>query len=224
MDQIITPEQMPPKSHHSVWLAVGIITAIFLVGLLAYYLYHQKITVDKTVSETENNSTSGDNQSWQTYKNTKLGFSTEFPNNFKQNSDEQADKASFSEDNGRSGGESMVNIFSSTNIWYENSTQTPKEAIDTEKVTVQSFPIQDFKVISQENVTISGQPGVKAVWSYSDLQTNSATVSAQAYTSKNGKLWKITFLVGGVNEAEVEKTWSDTSYIFDKMISSFTFL
>lgn len=225
MDQTIIPEQIPTKPRYTIWLIIGVIIAVCAVAALAYYLYNQKISVDKTDKTSENNS--GSNITWRDYSNSRFGFKTEIPSNLEEFPSDSLERVSFSENSessDNSGAEGYQKAITFAEIWYENSTQLPKDAIESEKANVQQFAIKNFTVLSDENITIDGQAGVKSVWSYSDLQTGAFTISGHAYTSKSGKLWKITFLASGSNQTEVEKIWQDYSYIFDKMISAFIFM
>jgi len=214
-----------PRSKYTILIIIGIIIVLFAAALLIYFLNRQKTSVDEPTS----NNTTTTNNTFSDYRNSKVGFSTQIPANLKPDQSDDPSRVSFTEEGSGSGGGpaeggQQISSYTFASIWYENSTQTPQEAIVDEKSTVQKFPIKDFKVISEENITIDGQPGVKAVWSYSDLQTNAAVISANAYAAKAGKMWKINYLIGGPSVEEILKTWNETSYIFEKMISAFRFL
>lgn len=225
MDQI-TPNQnqdLRPKPRYTVWIIIGIIAVVVAIGIGIYFFCQPKS--NSNTSTPTNNSNQTSNQTFSDYRNSKVGFTTQVPSSLKPSEGStESNRVDFSKESSEPSEGGQTGAFTFAEIWYENSTQTPKEAIEEAKATAQKFPIKDFKVISEENITIDGQPGVKAVWSYADIQTNSATISANAYAAKAGKMWKINYTVGSATAQETQSTWNESSYLFEKMISAFQFL
>ena len=89
---------------------------------------------------------------------------------------------------------------------------------------VQKSPIKDFKIESEEDITINTEPGKKIVMSYTDLQTQLSHVSGFACAIKNNKIWEINFVASAQSPAAAKTAWDEDSYLFDKMISTFIFL
>lgn len=216
------------KKSFPVWLIILIIILLLgVLGILGWWLYknqskNQKSQTSTTSGQDINISTAG----WQTYKSESRGFSILIPPNWKQTDSGAEGRASFSSSDAPEGDMPPTYPVTFANIWSETNTTnlTLQSAVDEVKNLIQSSPVEDFKLISEESVDINGVSGRKIVMSYTDLQTQLSHVSGFACAIKDNKIWKINFIATAPDAATAKTTWDQNSYLFDKMISAFIFL
>ncbi|TSC93110.1 MAG: hypothetical protein Athens101428_737 [Candidatus Berkelbacteria bacterium Athens1014_28] len=223
-------EEIPTESKRvfPVWLIIIIV--LVLVGALTalgWWLYknqskNENSQTATTTGQDTNISTSG----WQTYKSESQGFSIPIPPTWKQTESGVEGRASFSTADAPEGDMPPTSPVTFANIWSEPNSEnlTLQGIIDELKNSIQKWPIKEFKVESEEDITVQTEAGKKVVLSYTDLQTQLSHVSGFACTIKNGKIYKINFIASAQDAATAMATWRENSYLFDKMISAFIFL
>lgn len=214
------------KKAFPVWLIVLIV--IVLAGILTalgWWLIKNQ-SEQKTASTTTGSDTNVAPADWQAYKSESMGFSIAIPPDWKQTESGAEGRVSFSTADAPEGDMPPTYPVTFANIWSEpNSENLTLDSAALEiKYLIESSPVKDYKLISEESININGIAGRKIVMSYTDLQTQLSHVSGFACAIKNDKIWKINFIASAPDAAAAQAAWDQNSYLFDKMISAFIFL
>lgn len=215
------------KKTFPVWLIVIIIVLLLgALSALGWWLYKNKSEKQSASTSTSGGDTNVSTAGWQTYKSTGQGFSILIPPNWKQTESGAEGRASFSSSDAPEGDMPPTLPVTYANIWSEsNSENLTLQGVANEfKNSIKQWPIKDYKIESEQDITILTEPGKKIVLSYSDLQTQLSHISGLAFAIKNNKIFKINFIATAQDAASAKKTWDENSYLFDKMISAFIFL
>lgn len=220
-------QAIPTKKSFPLWLIIIIV--LVLVGVLAalgWWLYKNQSEKKTTQSSTSGTDTNASIAEWQTYKSESQGFSIAIPPTWKQTESGVEGRASFSSADAPEGDAPPTFPVTYANIWTEpnSGNLTLQGVADEEKNLIQTSPIKDYALVSEESVDINGIAGRKIVMSYTDLQTQLSHVSGFACAIKNNKIWKINFIASAKDATTAMATWKESSYLFDKMISAFIFL
>jgi len=205
-------EEMPietNKRSFPVWLIVIIV--VILVGILTalgWWLYKNQSTKQNTpTSTTTGQDTNASTAGWQAYKSESQGFSILIPPNWKQTESGVEGRASFSTADAPEGDMPLTLPMTFANIWSEPNSEnlTLEGAADKFKNSIKQWPIKDYKVESEQDITVLTEPGKKIVLSYSDLQTQLSHVSGLAFTIKNGKIFNINFIATAQDTVSAKK-------------------
>lgn len=146
---------------------------------------------------------------WETYNNSRFGFSIQVPPNLEKTESQNGDGATFT----------TWDPPMTIRVWAENNSLnlTTQQAIDFDKQDYATNEVDNLKVIVEGTIEMGDQSAVESIWQYSAPSTGDASTSARAYTVKGTTIYKIEFLIG-------TDQWSSYSTMFDDIFTSFKFL
>lgn len=213
-------------------VVVLLLAGIFVAIIYIYNTKNQKQGTSKTQDASNTAPVLEDETSWVTYTRAGL-YSVKVPPILirpgNQTGLEERSGFSLSGDletdaNGNTTANYDPNLFST--IWEEPNSngETAKQAVEAEKANIVSFSTNNPQTIKETAVSFNGNPGYEGVWAYSDQNSQLSYVYAVAASIKNNKLFFISLTVSSQTLAGAQQGWSQYSYLFDKMISSFIFL
>jgi len=197
--------QLPKKNTMKIAAIVSIVVAVVLVvgSVLAIIFWNSSKDIGDSIKEQE---TSGELEQSKTYQNSKYDFEISYPNDWTKEERKENSNIMFT----NSAGENGLQVSASNSpewkvIGLEKATELLFEGV------AQSIP--NSELVSSEDVTISGEPGYKAVYAGS-VGPNDVGWMAIWTVAKNDIMY--TFISGGKGDPE-----SDIMNIAQEMIDSF---
>lgn len=199
-------------------LIIIIVAAIIISALIATVIY--LVFKNKTPNQTSPSPSASESQSetptaspkkrvgWETYNNSRFGFSIQVPPNLEKTESVNGDGVTFT----------TWNPPMTIRAWAVNNdlNLTAQQAIDFDKQDYAVNEVENLRVIVEGPIEMGGQGAIESVWQYTVPSTGDASTSALAYTVKGGVIYKIEFLIG-------TNYWNQYSTMFDDIFSSFEF-
>jgi cytoskeletal protein RodZ len=213
-------EKQTKEKMATTMMIVIIVVAVIITALIAVivYLVFKNKTPNPTPSPSASASTSSTpapssspekRVGWETYNNSRFGFSVQVPPNLEKTESINGDGATFT----------TWNPPMTIRIWAINNdlNLTAQQAIDFDKQDYATNEAENLRVIVEGPIEMGGQGAVESIWQYSAPSTGDASTSARAYTIKGGTIYKIEFEIG-------TNFWNQYSTMFDDVFTSFKFL
>lgn len=216
-DKTIGRKQTKEKMTTTVMIII-IIVAVIIAALIATIIY--LVFKNKTPNPTPSPSASASETSltptaspkkrvgWETYNNSRFGFSVQVPPKLEKTESINNDGATFT----------TWDPPMTIRIWAVNNDQnlTAQQAIDFDKQDYALNEVENLRVPVEGPIEMGGQAAVESVWQYTAPSTGDASTSARAYTVKGTTIYKIEFSIG-------TDQWSSYSTMFDDVFTSFEF-
>ena len=205
------------KQKENYLLMIIIIAAIIIALLAAVIIYlifknNQAPTPSPSTSASASETPTASPEKrvgWETYNNSRFGFSVQVPPNLDKTESQNGDGATFTTWN-----PPMTIRVSGA---YNSFEHTAQQAIDFDKNDLATNEVENLRVTVEGPIEMGGQAAVESVWQYTAPSTGDASTSARAYTVKGTYIYKIEFLIG-------TDQWNSYSTMFDDVFSSFKFL
>ncbi len=193
----------------------GVIIAI-LAAIIIYLIFRSANQPTPTPSVSTNSSASETPTAspqkrvgWETYTNSRFGFSMQVPPNLEKTESQNGDGVTFTD------WDPPMTI----RVWAVNNDQnlTAQQAIDFDKNDLAANEVENLRVTVEGPIEMGGQGAVESIWQYTAPSTGDASTSARAYTVKGTTIYKIEFLIA-------TNQWNSYSTMFDDVFTSFKFL
>jgi cytoskeletal protein RodZ len=215
-NQLGAAKQQKDNSVKSLLIILIIIIVLMMVGF-AIVLYFIMRGNQPSPSNTPTPSTSSSETAtaspkkrvgWETYNNSRFGFSVQVPPKLEKTESINNDGATFT----------TWDPPMTIRIWAVNNDQnlTAQQAIDFDKQDYALNEVENLRVPVEGPIEMGGQSAVESVWQYTVPSTGDASTSARAYTVKGTTIYKIEFAIA-------TNQWDSYSTMFDDVFTSFEF-
>ncbi|MBU2595833.1 hypothetical protein KJ713_03320, partial [Patescibacteria group bacterium] len=143
---------------------------------------------------------------WETYNNSRFGYSIQVPPNLEKTESINGDGAAFTN----------WNPPMTITVWAKNNSlnMTAQQAIDADKEGLINDGMENFRVIVEGSIEMGGESAIESVWQYIAPPMGDAATSARAYVVKNNVIYSIEFLID-------TNQWNSYSTMFDDIFTSF---
>lgn len=214
--QINQAKQQKDNSVKSLLIILTIIIVLMMVGfgIVLYFIMRgnqpsPSNTPTPSASSSETATASPKKRvGWETYNNSRFGFSIQVPPGMDKTASINGDGETFT----------TWDPPMTIRVWASNNDQnlTAQQAIDFDKQDYALNESENLRVTVEGPIEMGGQAAVESVWQYTAPSTGDASTSARAYTVKGTTIYKIEFLIG-------TNQWNSYSTMFDDVFTSFEF-
>jgi len=198
-------------------LIILIIAAVIIVILAVVIVYlivrdNKTETASPSLSASSNatpTASASNRAGWETYNNSRFGYSIQVPPKLEKTESTNGDGASFT----------TWDPPMTIRVWAENNDQNlaAQQAIDLDKQSLIQEGMENFRVIVEGPIEMGGESAIESVWQYIAPPMGDAATSARAYAIKNNITYSIELLID-------TSQWNSYSTIFDDVFTSFKFL
>ena len=145
---------------------------------------------------------------WETYNNSRFGFSVQVPPGMEKTASVNGDGETFTTWNPPM----TIRVSGS----YNSQNLTAQQAIDFDKQDYALNEVENLRVTVEGKIQMGGQDAIESVWQYTVPSTGDAITDAHAYTIKGDTIYKIEFEIA-------TNQWNSYSTMFDDIFTSFEF-
>lgn len=204
------------KNNLLIIIIIAAVIIAVLAGLIIYLIFKNDNqpaptpSISTTSSPSETATASPEKRvGWETYSNSRFGFSLQVPPNLDKTESQNGDGATFT-----TWDPPMTIRVSGA---YNSLEHTTQQAIDFDKNDLATNEVENLRVIIEGPIEVGNEKAIESIWQYIVPATGDAQTSARAYVIKNNIVYKIEFLID-------TNQWNSYSTMFDDIFTSFKFL